>query len=127
MNTYTYTLMDVSNETYSEIKEKLEDAGHKEAIDADGILNMRGVGLRRISKQPNEVLDETHREAMDMFFDFVRVSALLAGFEVDEERMDAARKYAYYASSSIFNIVVFEAAEAKVVFDGESFRISTYS
>lgn len=43
--THTVALMQVSPETYTEIKQKLEDAGYDHAVHRDGTLDMTGIGL----------------------------------------------------------------------------------
>lgn len=43
--THTYALMDVSAETYAEIRRKLEEAGYQHAIMEDGVLDMHGIGI----------------------------------------------------------------------------------
>jgi len=53
--TYTYVLMDVSESTYQEIKQKLEAAGYDHALHASDdsrevVLDMHGIALRLDSK-----------------------------------------------------------------------------
>lgn len=60
--TYTYALMEVSPETYREIKQKLLDAGYSHAIHDDeerSPLDMHGVALvEGPSQEPRMVLNE---------------------------------------------------------------------
>jgi hypothetical protein len=46
--THTVALMDVTPETFNEIKKKLTDAGYDHAIDsvAADVLDMTGIGLK---------------------------------------------------------------------------------
>jgi hypothetical protein len=52
---HTYALLEVSVETYSEIREKLEAAGYTHAFDA-GVIDMHGLAL--VFKQPKPVVTD---------------------------------------------------------------------
>lgn len=48
--TYTYALMDVSEQTYYEIYDKLREAGYHDSIVRDDghiVLDMHGIALRK--------------------------------------------------------------------------------
>lgn len=48
--TYTYAILDISAAAYEEIREKLEAAGHGQAVHDHGdyeVLDMHGIALRR--------------------------------------------------------------------------------
>jgi hypothetical protein len=53
--TYTYALMDVSEQTYYEIYDKLREAGYDHCIvrdDGDVVLDLHGIALRK--RTPDE-------------------------------------------------------------------------
>lgn len=43
---HTYVILEVSLAAYEEIAEKLRVVGHGRAFGEDGVINMRGIGLR---------------------------------------------------------------------------------
>lgn len=52
--TYTYALMDVSEQTYYEIYDKLREAGYHDSIVRDDghiVLDMHGIALRKSIEQ----------------------------------------------------------------------------
>jgi hypothetical protein len=59
MGTHTYVALEVGDDTYKEIKYKLEQAGYHHAFMDDGAIDMHGIGL--IIEQPRTTLDLTQK------------------------------------------------------------------
>lgn len=53
MGTYTLAELEVSAETYNEIKQKLEEAGYDHAFLDNGLINMKGIALKKGTENSN--------------------------------------------------------------------------
>lgn len=50
MTTHTYALLEISAGAYDEIAAKLRAAGYDHAFNADGEIDMHGIGLEKVEK-----------------------------------------------------------------------------
>jgi hypothetical protein len=55
--TYTYAILEVSPETFTEIATKLQTAGYHHAFDREGdrvVIDLRGIALVQQRRRPND-------------------------------------------------------------------------